>query len=312
MSQFSRKDRFWGEIIYGIMWLFGQLPAWWHYFWSFLLSYVLQYLVGYRREVVRDQLALSLPEKSEEERCEIERGVYRHLCDIAVEYIMLAGFSRRAMLRHLESDNIRDLLGELHEKGHKNVFLVLGHYGNWEWLSGFQAMLPMTQLYVLYQRQHGIANFLLYKLRSKFGTQLLEKRESVRDILRLKDDQDPKTVIFVADQSPGLNSIHLFVDFMKRETAMYTGMESLARKLRCPVVYADIWRPKRGHYRLEGEMMTEDASQLPEWQLSADFMRRLEKTIMRQPELWLWSHRRWKHSYESVKRAYPHKELAKL
>ena len=32
------------------------------------------------------------------------------------------------------------------------------------------------------------------------------------------------------------------------------------------------------------------------------FMRRLEKEINEQPHLWLWSHRRWKHTRQEVER----------
>jgi KDO2-lipid IV(A) lauroyltransferase len=42
-------------------------------------------------------------------------------------------------------------------------------------------------------------------------------------------------------------------------------------------------------------MLVEDPRTLSEDEISERHTRRLEQEIIQKPELWLWSHRRWKH-----------------
>jgi len=41
-----------------------------------------------------------------------------------------------------------------------------------------------------------------------------------------------------------------------------------------------------------------DASLLPEGELTRQYVRYLEAVIRRNPDMWLWSHRRWKHAWK--------------
>lgn len=274
---------------------------------SWCISYLLQYVIGYRREVVRANLANSFPEMSKSELQKLERAFYRHLCNVGVEIVMLAAFGERRFRRHVSIEN-PELIDELHREN-KRIFFLLGHYGNWEWYTGCQLLLPVTEFNVTYVRQKGPWHYVLSKLRSKFGTQLMDKGEAAKMILHQRHDESNKTYIMVADQAPGIEGTELFVHFLHQYTAVVTGMDRLAKMLGAAVIYVDVERPRLGKYRLKLVEMTRDASQLPEHQLSKDFMQLLEKTIRRKPELWLWSHKRWKVTPELVKEHYPHKKI---
>lgn len=310
MSGSEDKNRRRGHMLYHLLRLLGFLPSWCHYGVSGLVSYILQYVVGYRREVIRRNIVNSFPEKSEKERRKIERRFYRHLCDIGVEIVMLAAFGERRFRRHVSIVNPQ-LIEELHREN-KRIFFLLGHYGNWEWFTGCQILLPMTEFNVTYLRQRGPWHYVLSRLRSKFGTKLMEKGEAAKLIVQERRDPTDKTYIMVADQSPDVVATELFVPFLNQYTAVVTGMDRLAKLLRAAVVYIDVERPKRGHYRLHLVEMTRDAGKLPKHQLSKDFMQMLEATIRRQPELWLWSHKRWKVTPEMVREQYPNKEVEML
>lgn len=307
MSSRETKHRWQANILYHLMRLWGYLPSWWHYGVSWLISYILQYVVRYRREVIRRNLAHSFPEMSERELRQVERRFYRHLSDIGVEVVMLAAFDEKRFRRHVELVN-PELVEELHREN-KRIFFLLGHYGNWEWFTGCQLLLPATEFNVTYVRQHGPWHYVLSRLRSKFGTRLNERAEAVKVILRERNEPTPKTYIMVADQSPNLDSTELFVPFFNQTTAVVTGMDRLAKMLGAAVIYIDVERRRRGHYCLRLVEMTRDASGLAAHQLSKEFMQRLEENIRRQPELWLWSHNRWKITPEIVREHYPHKKL---
>lgn len=307
----KNKDPFLGRVLYRFLSLIGLLPSWWHYFCSDLISLLLQYVIGYRREVIRTQLKNSFPEKSPRELKKLERKVYLNLCDIAVEIIMLCGFSRRRLRKHLTLED-QSIVLDLHAKGHHSIYMLLGHYGNWEWFTGLQDFIPESEFNVLYKKQHGVWDYVMRRARSKFGAKLIEKEMSGRTIIERRHDTTPRSYIFVADQTPGHSSIYLFVDFFHQPTATFTGMERLAKLTSAPVLYIDIFKERRGKYKIAVDVITENASQLEDGVLATNFMRRLEKTIRRAPEYWLWSHRRWKYSVESVTEEYPDRKILRM
>jgi KDO2-lipid IV(A) lauroyltransferase len=65
--------------------------------------------------------------------------------------------------------------------------------------------------------------------------------------------------------------------------------------LNYPVVYASVRRIKRGYYNISAETLFEKPSDTVDGEISNAHTRKLEQEIISQPEIWLWSHRRWKH-----------------
>lgn len=60
-------------LVYPLLWLISRLPFKVIYFISDGVYVLLYKIIGYRKKVVRDNLALVFPEKSEEERLLIEK-----------------------------------------------------------------------------------------------------------------------------------------------------------------------------------------------------------------------------------------------
>ena len=69
----------------------------------------------------------------------------------------------------------------------------------------------------------------------------------------------------------------------------------MARKLDQAVLYWDVEKPSRGHYRLTVKLIAEHPAQLPEFAVTDSYARLLEETIRRTPANWLWTHKRWKY-----------------
>ena len=80
-------------IVYGFVKLLSLLPFAVLYALSDVLYPVIYYIIGYRKQVVRDNLSYSFPEKTEQERKTIEKKFYRHFCDLIFENIKFAGIS---------------------------------------------------------------------------------------------------------------------------------------------------------------------------------------------------------------------------
>ena len=86
------------------------------------------------------------------------------------------------------------------------------------------------------------------------------------------------------------------VDFLGRPTAVITGTEQLARRLDMACVYWDMSKTRRGHYTITVRLIADHVADLPEMAVTDTYFKLLEQTIRREPDIWLWTHNRWKNS----------------
>ena len=282
---------------YAIVWLLAWLPLRVLYFLSNILFVLVYYVVRYRRKVVRNNLQNSFPDKSKNEISRIERRFYLHFCDYIVETIKLIHVSHKTMRKRFTFKNL-EVIDDFYKKN-QNIVLYLGHYGNWEWIIFAKAaQLNHAHEYKAYSVYHPLKNKafdeLMLNLRSKSGSVLVPQAKVMRTIVEMKRNNTPGFFCFIADQRPNKNGTAFWMNWLNQETAPIVGPEKLANQTGYPVVYIDIQKPKRGHYTAELIIMTEDARNLPEFELTKEYMRLMEKTILREPAYWLWTHKRWK------------------
>ena len=83
--------------------------------------------------------------------------------------------------------------------------------------------------------------------------------------------------------------------FLNQETSVFPGPEKIASRLKQTVVFMDIQKVRRGYYEVEFTKLFDDASQTDKFEVTNAHVKFLEEIISKKPELWLWSHRRWKH-----------------
>jgi KDO2-lipid IV(A) lauroyltransferase len=100
---------------------------------------------------------------------------------------------------------------------------------------------------------------------------------------------------FGADQSPSNPSKGYWLKFLNQDTVVLFGTEKFAKEFNCPVYYGSIQKVKRGYYEISFSLITENPNELPYGEITKLHTKLLEDDIMRQPEYWLWSHKRWKH-----------------
>ena len=103
----------------------------------------------------------------------------------------------------------------------------------------------------------------------------------------------------VADQSATKRDAY-WMTFLNQDTAVFTGPEKLAKKFNYPIVYIQVKRVGRGRYRITPEMLFRHPQQTADGEISETFTRRIEKDILEDPTIWLWSHKRWKHRRDPV------------
>ncbi len=282
------------NILYAFIWLITWLPLRVLYLFSDIFYLIIYYLVGYRKKVVRLNLENSFPQKTEKEILGIERRFYRYFCDLFVETLYEMHMSKKEILRRFDLGNIEPIL-EQYKKG-KSVMLMTAHYGNWEWASALSLILPIeSPLHSIYKRLKS-KNFdkLMFELRSKFTGKNIEKKDLLRAMVGMKNENKVAMFGMISDQTPTGNSIHYWTQFLNQDTPVLLGTEQLAKKFDYPVFYLHINRIKRGYYKCKYHTISLEPKQTAEFEITEAYMRVLEKEIEAAPEYWLWTHRRWK------------------
>ncbi|MBS1771900.1 MAG: lysophospholipid acyltransferase family protein [Bacteroidetes bacterium] len=257
------------------------------------LYVLLYYVLGYRKAVVLQNLQNSFPDKSDAEIKEICKRYYKYLCDLFLETFKTLTISKAKMQKHCYFNPASKAFLDKLAAENKSTILVMGHLGNWEWAGNTVSLQLKQQLYVIY---HPISNkyfdWLMYNMRSRFGTKLIKMKNTFRDMLENREELS--ITAFIADQTPPPDSAY-WTTFLNQDTPIFKGTELIARKINYPVVYARVVRVKRGYYEMFVDMLCENPKATKEGEISEMHTRRLEKDIIAQPEVWLWSHRRWKH-----------------
>lgn len=263
------------------------------YFVSDIVYFFAYRLFGYRRKVVRGNLAACFPELSEQERHGIERSYYRHLADLVVEFIYGLFATPPALKQRYRLVN-RQILDRYYEQG-RTVVLMSSHIGNWEY------MVCSLGMQVLH---HGIGigkplesrlvGPFVARRRVRYGTQVVYS-DTVREEVAYYDlHHVPCALMMLSDQSPANPHRSYWTTFLGRDTAFLYGAEKFAREYNYPVVYYTVDKVRRGHYEVTFTPLCENPASAPQYSIVESYARRLEEDIRRRPELWLWSHRRWK------------------
>lgn len=275
------------------LYLISWLPFSVLYLLSDLLFVVVYYVLGYRKEVVTGNLKRSFPKKSDAEIAGLRIKFYRCFCDMLLEIHKTLTVSRSEMLKRCTVDEKTRVLMQRYYNQKKSVILVMGHQGNWEWGGNAFSLACPQPLYVIYHPlSNGYFNRLVIRMRTRFGTRLIEMKNTFRDMFALKNEVT--ATAFIADQSPPPESAR-WTTFLNQETGVYQGTEKIALKLNYPVVFMNVKRLKRGYYELSATVLCEEPFKTSEGEITELHTRELEKQILSQPETWLWSHRRWKH-----------------
>ncbi|HWI90205.1 MAG TPA: lysophospholipid acyltransferase family protein [Flavisolibacter sp.] len=281
-------------IVYGLLYLLSLLPLRVLYFISDFAYFIIYHVADYRKNVVLYNLSIAFPEKAERERKLIAKKFYRNFTDNFIETIKLISAGKNFIRKHYLSDT--KLFDELYQQG-KKCQVHLGHNFNWEIANLAMAFYtPYTLLSVYMPINNATIDRLFKKIRAKTGSVLLPATQMRTAILPWRDKQ--YLLALVADQNPGVPSKGYWVNFFGKPTPFVTGPEKGARTNDTAVIFINFTKTKRGYYEAHPELGTLEPRKLPEKELTKIYIQYLERVIRANPEMWLWSHRRWKHEWK--------------
>lgn len=278
-----------GLVIKPISWLPYRLL----YIVSDFFYVILCYVIPYRRAVIEHNIKKALPDLSQDEVIALRKRFLRHFCDLVIE--SLKNFSITAEEANARMVHVNpEVINAFADKG-QSVILVGGHYGNWElWAMAAPSFLR-HQLVGVYKRlRNAYFDKKMIESRGRFGLQLLATRDTATYMARKDNPCD--ALILAVDQSPSNPEKCVWVDFMGIHSAALFGAEKYALELQRPIVYGHIYKVKRGYYEAKFSVVEADPKASEKGEITQRIFRVLEEDIRRSPELWLWTHKRWKHT----------------
>ncbi len=258
---------------------------------AMVLYHLNRLVFRYRYEVVRRNLERALPEHSELARERLREDVFRNLAGVAAEAVKSPRLGREELERRMTVD-CDAAVTALREAGRPAIYLS-AHFGNWEWLALRASLWLPGPLWMPYQPLHDRrVDAYMREARSRFGAELIPEKSFAGHLAARRDEQ--ASVTFLVDQCPGPDERIEWLRFFGCETPFNGNLDTLARLLRLPVVFALAHPTRPGHYAIALELIAEPPYPRRGRVVVEAYARALEAAIRAQPAAWLWTHRRWK------------------
>lgn len=277
------------------LYLVSLLPFWFLYGVADVIFLFLYYIIRYRRDVVSTNLKNSFPERSEAERKQIERRYYRYMADLMMETIKMITVSEASLRKRMKPTN-PELVNHYFEQG-RSIIAAAGHYCNWEMAALAFGLLTTEKRIIVYKPQtNEVFNDMFNRVRARFGAILVAMKQTLRTMIAFKNELTFS--VLVSDQTPNMHEINYFTNFLNQPTAVFLGIEKLAKMMDAAVLFYRIDRVKRGYYTYTLVPLIEKPKETTGHEITEAHVHYLEKMIQENPQYWLWSHRRWKYKPE--------------
>lgn len=274
--------------------LFGLLPFGFIYKLSDFVAWVLRRIFKYRLSVIEENLSKSDLNINASEKKKLIAGIYQNLADILLESLKSFTMGRKSIIKRHKVLNPE--IAQPYFEKQQSIILVTGHIGNWEWGSLSAGLQTPYHILGFYKKiKNPFVDSFLRWSRSRFGTTLASIRETSLSFQR--QSGIPTLFLMAADQNPTKKALAHKVWFLGRDTAFLHGPEKHAKINQFPVVFAEIERVKRGYYELTLSVLVEDPKSYSDGEITQLYAQKLEAFIRKNPSQWLWSHKRWKHSF---------------
>lgn len=280
-------------IVYPLIWLLSILPLRVLYVLSDGIYYVFYYIVGYRKEVVLNNLKMAFPEKSDAELKAIRKKFFKHFIDMIFESVKYLTISKKEIAKrykYINPEVVNNILAK-----NKSIALVGAHLGNWEWCTSLPLVMNATVFGSYTKLKNPYYEKVVKKTRSKYGSELIKTSETIRAMKSHFDNKVLGMYILLSDQSPQVHKTQYWRTFFGITVPVHTGAEMLAKKFDLAVVNFVAKKVKRGYYEVTFETIAENAKDFKKFEIIDQYIDLTERNISNQPEYYLWSHKRFKH-----------------
>jgi KDO2-lipid IV(A) lauroyltransferase len=228
------------------------------------------------RAVALDNLARCFPSRNADERRATARAMFAHFGRLLFELLKFSTLSHAAMMRRVEFEG-EDRARHAYAQG-KGVLFFTGHFGFWE-LHALVHGLQLEPIGVLARAlDNPYLNTLLDQVRTRTGNTVIYRQGAVRRVMKtLAAGHGVAMLIDQHMHSPDA----VRVDFFERPAATTSTLAALALRTGAPVVPVFAVPVAGGRYRMIYEAPVDPPSGTG-------------PDAIRESDLWLWMHRRWR------------------
>jgi len=280
-------------LAYPLIWSISMLPFRLLYLFSDVVYFFVYKIIGYRKKTVRKNLTLALPNLSDEERLVIEKKFYHHMCDMFLEMVKTMNISKEEICKRFVFKNI-EMYKEIEKQG-KSVAIICSHYASYEWIISMNYYSDFVAYGIYKQLKNPYFDKLVHRIRSRFNAKLITTKQTVPTIINNNKNNVLALYGFASDQSPKAKGAVHWSKFMGIEVPVYVGAEMLSKRYNMNLLYLNTKKVKRGHYEATLELLSDNAKEVPNFELTDHYLQLLEKQIYEAPEFYLWTHKRWKY-----------------
>ena len=250
-------------------------------------------LGGLRRTGLRN-LALAMPEKTEDERRAILRRLYTILGWQIAEFCKMGGYSLEEASRFVRYEGLENYLAA-RDKG-KGVLVLTGHLGAWELSSFYHSLRGYPMSLVIRRLDNARVDAFVNRIRCLHGNRVIHKDDFARGLLTSMSRGETVGILMDTNMTPPQG---VFVPYFGVEACTASGMARVALHSGAAVLPGFlVWEAAEGRYVLrfgeELELVRTGDAETDIVANTALFTATIESYVRRYPEQWLWVHRRWK------------------
>lgn len=256
------------------------------------ISFTLRSVIHYRLSVVRTNLENAFPEKSADERRSIEKRFYRHLAEVFVDVLDMTSMSPKELKRRMDIVNMEQTDKEI---GKCNWIAALAHFGEWEYFSVYAIDHPYHNIGVYHPLKNKVMDRFMLYIRRRFGMEVAPMNSLARPVLKNLKAGEQMALGLIADQRPRwAESDRVWRTFLNQDALFFAGIGNYAKRFGMMVYTLDIEKIKPSYYKCNFIQLYDGKEDISEEQIMDRYVEQTERIIRKHPELWLWSHKRWK------------------
>jgi KDO2-lipid IV(A) lauroyltransferase len=261
------------------------------------LGWIYGTVIRYHRRDALDALRRSLPEKTEAERVQILRSMYRNIGMNLAEEFRMPQVNDEYLNEYIswEGDQYsREVL-----TAGKGLIVLAAHFGNWDILCTIAPHFVHPTTIITKAIKNKSVNAFWMKSRERFGLKFVPAHNSYRQCLSALRHNE--IVGFVLDQNM-IRTEGIFVDFFGKPACTSPGLAFMAAQSKAAVVPVFIIRLPHGKHLVKAlPPIPPPPDRKPDTILTYTqlYTKTIEDMIRQYPDQWIWIHRRWRTTPEN-------------
>ncbi len=273
-------------IVQGFRNLLGLLPYSWAVPLGASILYGFSFFYPRRFDIAYSNIKTAFPDLKPARVKHLVRKSVFNLSLSLMEFILIYKLDKEKLFKLIEVKGLENL----DSIGNRGTIFLTAHYDNWELIAIFGALYGYPSYVIAREQKYPRLNSLLNRERMRFGNVVVEKGLSIKKAIQAL--KAGNRIGILADQNAGKNGLQ--VKFFGKYASTNPGFIYLARRASAVILPVFIRRISLLRHQIVIHPPLDLSGS--EKDVIQKYHNILESYIKKNPEQWLWFHKRWKHS----------------